>query len=147
MEPNSIDIKKKDRVKYEPTAREDDFCPECGTRFAITGKCPECGYRAGSDVPGSGTEYRPEKKKRRKPPKDAQVVKPVKGICSKCSSKVLRFYDDGSGRCTSCGREFRWDGGPSRILEEEYFCKRCSERLEYIEEYERWYCYECDEYM
>lgn len=36
------------------------------------------------------------------------VNKPSEGICSRCNSENLEFYDDGSGRCMNCGRTFRW---------------------------------------
>ncbi len=36
------------------------------------------------------------------------VEKPTGGICSRCDSESLEFYDDGSGRCVNCGRTFRW---------------------------------------
>lgn len=36
------------------------------------------------------------------------VEKPEEGICSRCDSENLEFYDDGSGRCLDCGRAFRW---------------------------------------
>jgi len=36
------------------------------------------------------------------------VEKPTEGLCSRCDSESLEFYDDGSGRCLNCGRTFRW---------------------------------------
>lgn len=36
------------------------------------------------------------------------VDKPTEGICSRCNSEDLEFYDDGSGRCMNCDRTFRW---------------------------------------
>ncbi|MGM0405963.1 MAG: hypothetical protein ACQEQM_07475 [Thermoplasmatota archaeon] len=36
------------------------------------------------------------------------VNKPSEGICSRCNSENLEFYDDGSGRCMNCGRTFKW---------------------------------------
>ncbi len=36
------------------------------------------------------------------------VEKPTEGLCSRCDSESLEFYDDGSGRCLNCGRNFRW---------------------------------------
>lgn len=41
------------------------------------------------------------------------VEKPTEGLCANCNSDSLVFYDDGTGECLNCGREFRWD-------EEEY---------------------------
>ncbi len=37
------------------------------------------------------------------------VEKPTEGICGACDSEELEFFDDGSGRCISCDRVFRWD--------------------------------------
>jgi predicted RNA-binding Zn-ribbon protein involved in translation (DUF1610 family) len=93
------------------------------------------------------TAKKPRRKKPKfEPPESAYVVKPVKGKCSSCNSRNLRFFDDGSGRCTNCGKEFSWGGGSSRIQKKEYFCQRCRKPLEYIEEYKQWYCYNCNEY-
>jgi predicted RNA-binding Zn-ribbon protein involved in translation (DUF1610 family) len=139
------------RRKHEHARRttkdsEEEYCPDCGTRLGMTGLCPKCGYRSG---PGPG--YTPKDsrtgRKKQKPPEGATAVKPKKGVCSKCDSKNLRFYDDGSGRCSDCGREFRWDGGASRLQKDEYECPKCNELLEWIEQYERWYCNNCEEYQ
>jgi predicted RNA-binding Zn-ribbon protein involved in translation (DUF1610 family) len=91
---------------------------------------------------GRGKRKRPKYE----PPKDAHVVKPVKGRCSSCGSRNLRFFDDGSGRCADCGKGFSFGGDSSRILKKEYHCKRCKEPLDFIDEYDRWYCYSCNEY-
>jgi predicted RNA-binding Zn-ribbon protein involved in translation (DUF1610 family) len=91
---------------------------------------------------GKGKRKRPKYE----PPKKADVVKPVKGRCTSCGSRNLRFFDDGSGRCADCGRGFSFGGDSSRIQKKEYHCKRCREPLEFIEEYDRWYCYSCNEY-
>lgn len=140
--------KTKDRMRRKVEDTDEDYCPECGTRLAVTGVCPNCGYRAG---PGRAykapDDVKHKKGKKHKPPKGARSVKPKKGICSKCNSKKLRFYDDGSGRCSDCGREFRWDGGASRVQEDEYECPKCGELLEWIEDYQRWYCYKCEKYQ
>ena len=97
-----------------------------------------------------GHMKRPEPKKRKRPkfepPKDAYVVKPVKGKCTWCGSRNLRYFDDGSGRCANCGKEFNFGGDSSRILKKEYLCQHCRKPLEFIEQYQRWYCYNCGEY-
>jgi len=36
------------------------------------------------------------------------VEKPTEGICAKCGSTNLSFFDDGTGRCNNCGRIFNW---------------------------------------
>ncbi len=36
------------------------------------------------------------------------LQRPRSGICGKCSSDRLTFYDDGWGRCDACGTTFRW---------------------------------------
>jgi len=36
------------------------------------------------------------------------IVKPDTGVCGKCGSKTLSFADDGTGKCSDCGHEFRW---------------------------------------
>lgn len=134
-------LEKKDKAKRKKIDKKN--CPECGTRLSASGRCPDCGYRGKKTrvVPKSKPKGKP------KPPKDARVVKPRKGVCSSCGSRNIRFFDDGTGRCTNCGREFHWDGGTSRMQKEEYLCKRCGEPLEYIEEYKRWYCNKCKEYL
>ena len=140
--------KRREHARRAAKDSEEEYCPDCGTRLGMTGLCPKCGYRSG---PGPG--YTPKdsradrKKQKHKPPKGAKAVKPKKGVCSKCDSKNLRLYDDGSGRCSDCGREFRWDGGASRLQQDEYECRKCNDLLEWIEQYERWYCQSCEEYQ
>ncbi len=125
-----------------------DYCPACGTRLSITGSCPYCNYHGGPRVyAGMGREYTSKNKKRYKPPGNAQIVKPMKGICSKCGSKNLRFFDDGTGRCPNCRHDFRWNGETSRLQDEKYYCNHCGELLEFIDEYESWYCHRCDKYI
>lgn len=34
--------------------------------------------------------------------------KPTEGICAKCGSSKLSFFDDGTGKCNNCGRIFNW---------------------------------------
>ncbi len=140
--------KKHERPKRDREKFEEEYCPDCGTRLGMTGLCPKCGYRSG---PGPSYGAREatggRRKSKHKPPKGAREIKPKKGICSKCNSKNLRFYDDGSGRCGNCGREFRWDGGASRMQEDEYECQKCGDLLEWIEDYQRWYCHTCEEYQ
>ena len=36
------------------------------------------------------------------------IVKPEAGVCGNCGSKKLSFADDGTGKCSDCGHEFRW---------------------------------------
>lgn len=36
------------------------------------------------------------------------IVRPRAGVCGACGSDRLTFYDDGWGRCGSCGASFRW---------------------------------------
>jgi hypothetical protein len=144
--------KKKERKSLEPEDLVEKYCPECDTRLSVTGSCPNCGYRGRGK--GRGVEFIGEpwadnegaSSLKYQPPEDTQAVKPRKGICSQCGSNSLRFFDDGSGRCGSCGRHFRWDGGPSKVQDDAYMCNNCGEQLKYINEYERWYCHECDEY-
>lgn len=38
------------------------------------------------------------------------IVRPVAGTCAICKSGHLVFYEDGWGRCSDCGGEFRWRG-------------------------------------
>ncbi len=38
------------------------------------------------------------------------IERPALGICGVCRSGHLTFYEDGWGRCTDCGTEFRWRG-------------------------------------
>jgi predicted RNA-binding Zn-ribbon protein involved in translation (DUF1610 family) len=87
-----------------------------------------------------------KKRPKHKTPTSAYTKKHVKGKCSWCNSRNIRYFEDGSGRCSNCGKEFNWSGGPSRIQKKEYLCQRCKEPLEYIEEYDSWYCYSCNEY-
>lgn len=35
--------------------------------------------------------------------------KPTQGRCSQCQSRELDFFDEGSGKCRTCGRVFWWD--------------------------------------
>lgn len=37
-----------------------------------------------------------------------ETPKPEGGICSRCESRDLKFFDNGWGKCTSCGAIFRW---------------------------------------
>lgn len=141
-------LRKRDRFKAKGDRKGPEECPECGSRMGITGTCPNCGFRSKSRKRDKGDSDKRERiKSKREPPKDAHVVKPRKGICSSCGSKDLRFFDDGSGSCPNCGHEFTWDTSGPRIQQEEYYCDRCREPLEYIDEYERWYCYNCEEYF
>jgi DNA-directed RNA polymerase subunit RPC12/RpoP len=140
-------VKKKGKIGFDYADLDEEYCPDCGTRLGITGSCPNCGYRIRSHRRGDAdSAIPPRRTPQYEPPSDAAVVKPRKGICSKCNSRSLRFYDDGSGRCSDCGRQFRWDGGVSRVQDEEYQCKSCGEFLEYVDDYESWYCYQCEEY-
>jgi len=41
--------------------------------------------------------------------------KPRGGICSRCNTNSLEFYDDGSGACMGCGRMFMWKGDPDPL--------------------------------
>ncbi len=93
-------------------------------------------------------DRRPKGRKRptHKPPAHSKAVKRIKGRCSWCQSRNLRFFDDGSGRCADCGKEFKSGSGASRIQKKEYLCERCREPLEFVKEYNRWYCYKCNEY-
>lgn len=56
----------------------------------------EAAYRLSSQVE--------EERKRR------GVARPAHGRCGACGSDHLTFYEDGWGRCTDCGGEFRWRG-------------------------------------
>lgn len=38
------------------------------------------------------------------------IERPARGVCGVCGSDHLTFYEDGWGRCTDCGSEFRWRG-------------------------------------
>jgi hypothetical protein len=38
------------------------------------------------------------------------IQKPRSGICSVCRSAHVTFQDDGWGRCSDCGKAFRWRG-------------------------------------
>ena len=38
------------------------------------------------------------------------IERPARGVCGVCGSDQLTFYEDGWGRCTACGTEFRWRG-------------------------------------
>lgn len=93
-------------------------------------------------------DRRPRGRKRptHRPPAHSKVVKHIKGRCSRCQSRNLRFFDDGSGRCADCGKEFKSSRGASRIQKKEYLCEHCREPLEFVKEYDRWYCYKCNEY-
>lgn len=44
-------------------------------------------------------------------------AKPQSGICSKCKSTYLQFYDNGWGKCVSCGNMFKWV--PEKPVEDE----------------------------
>lgn len=44
------------------------------------------------------------------------IKRPVPGVCGGCGSDALLFYDDGWGRCSKCGRTFRWRA-PSGVRE------------------------------
>ncbi len=46
------------------------------------------------------------------------VEKPTEGICGACDSEELEFFDDGSGKCISCDRVFRWDSEDTKDDEE-----------------------------
>ncbi len=96
--------------------------------------------------PSHGVSKKHKKIPKHKIPTSAYAKKQIKGVCSWCKSRNIRYFDDGSGRCSNCGKEFHWGGGPSRIQKKEYLCQRCKEPLEYIEEYDSWYCYSCKEY-
>ncbi len=37
-----------------------------------------------------------------------ETPKPEGGICSRCESRDLKFFDNGWGKCLSCGAIFRW---------------------------------------
>ncbi|MEM3444650.1 MAG: FlaD/FlaE family flagellar protein [Thermoplasmata archaeon] len=37
-----------------------------------------------------------------------RIEKPTEGICAKCGSTKLSFFDDGTGKCNNCGRVFNW---------------------------------------
>lgn len=37
-----------------------------------------------------------------------EIPKPDGGICSRCESRDLKFFDNGWGKCMSCGAIFRW---------------------------------------
>jgi hypothetical protein len=37
-----------------------------------------------------------------------EIPKPVGGICSRCKSTNIKFFDNGWGKCISCGAIFRW---------------------------------------
>ena len=131
----------------------EEYCPDCGLVLSETGECSNCDFGTRKKSSGKDKDpYSSGKSKSRhrrpndEPPKSAYVVKPIKGKCSSCGSKNLRFFDDGSGRCTNCGKEFSFGGESSRIQEKEYYCQHCRKPLEFVEEYERWYCYSCNEY-
>ncbi len=36
------------------------------------------------------------------------IEKPKEGICAKCGSTNLSFFDDGTGKCNNCDRVFNW---------------------------------------
>lgn len=36
------------------------------------------------------------------------IAKPTSGVCGECGSRNLEFYDNGWGKCLSCGRSFQW---------------------------------------
>jgi hypothetical protein len=55
-------------------------------------------------------ELEPELDKFRK---KKEIPKPEGGICSRCESRDLKFFDNGWGKCTSCGAIFRWMDDPS----------------------------------
>lgn len=38
------------------------------------------------------------------------IVRPAAGVCGACGTDHLTFYEDGWGRCSDCGTEFRWRG-------------------------------------
>jgi hypothetical protein len=38
------------------------------------------------------------------------IARPVLATCAVCGSGYLTFYEDGWGRCSDCGGEFRWRG-------------------------------------
>ncbi|MEM3396591.1 MAG: FlaD/FlaE family flagellar protein [Thermoplasmata archaeon] len=39
---------------------------------------------------------------------EQSLEKPTEGICAKCGSTKLSFFDDGTGKCNNCGRTFNW---------------------------------------
>lgn len=138
-----------DRRRHKEKMKRRDSCPDCGEKLSKTGNCPSCGYPVKSkpkDKSNYETISSKQKKPKFRPPESAYVVKPVKGKCTYCKSQHIRYFDDGSGRCSNCGKEFTWGGGSTRIHKKEYFCQRCRKPLEYIEEYKEWYCYNCNEY-
>ncbi len=42
------------------------------------------------------------------------VLKPTAGICSKCKSTNLKFFDNGWGKCFECGHIFKWMSKPDQ---------------------------------
>jgi hypothetical protein len=50
-------------------------------------------------------EIEPEMEKYRR---KLEIPKPDGGICSRCQSPDLRFFDNGWGKCSNCGNIFRW---------------------------------------
>ncbi|MCX8173137.1 MAG: zinc-ribbon domain-containing protein [Thermoplasmata archaeon] len=51
------------------------------------------------------------KKKAKEETSEQQKIvpeKPTEGICAKCGSSKLSFFDDGTGKCNNCGRIFNW---------------------------------------
>ncbi len=56
----------------------------------------EAAYRLSSQV---------EEERRRR-----GIERPARGVCGVCGSGHLTFYEDGWGRCSDCGGDFRWRG-------------------------------------
>lgn len=69
-------------------------------------KCPKCGQPL---TVGEGQDFVECFICKTKVPIAKPASKPQSGYCIRCRSTNLTFNDDGTGRCNSCGRTFRWD--------------------------------------
>ena len=136
---------KKEPKPDKPPPPEDETCPKCGADAKGIKFCIECGAKIPQSS-GSNDEDRPP-------------GMPTKGKCSQCQSTELKFYPDGRGKCPDCGRKFRWDKkkdaespppeprSPPPADKRPPRCRSCKNRTEWIEEYKRFYCADCNLYV
>jgi len=131
--------------KKEPKAQKPpppaETCPKCGAEAKGVKFCIDCGAKI---TRGEGGEDRPP-------------GMPTKGKCSHCQMTNLKFLPDGRGKCPDCGHKFRWDkkkeNGPSSEANPPLpdrrppRCRSCKNRTEWIEEYKRFYCPDCNLYV
>ena len=69
----------------------------------------------------------------------ANGIPEVDKICPQCGKDSFYLSD-------IC-RECKYNRITSLGEEDKYFCEKCTNQLDYINDYERWYCSSCEEYQ